>query len=66
VELDGEDVLLRPGDVLLIPSNAPHLLEALEDSEGTDVFIPPREDLLPAYCWMIEPHEPALPKRRAT
>ena len=47
VKLDGTDVLLRPGDILLIPSNAPHLLEALEDSVGTDVFTPPREDLMP-------------------
>src|SRR5260370_14182044 len=47
VALDGDDVLLRSGDVLLIPSNATHLLEALEDSVGTDVFTPPREDLMP-------------------
>jgi quercetin dioxygenase-like cupin family protein len=47
VELDGKDVLLRPGDILLIPSNAPHLFEALEDSVETDVFTPPREDLMP-------------------
>jgi len=47
VELDGKDVLLRPGDILLIPCNAPHLFEALEDSVETDVFTPPREDLMP-------------------
>jgi quercetin dioxygenase-like cupin family protein len=47
VELDGKDVMLRPGDILLIPSNAPHLVEALEDSVETDVFTPPREDLMP-------------------
>jgi quercetin dioxygenase-like cupin family protein len=47
VELDGKDVLLRPGDILLIPSNVPHLFEALEDSVETDVFTPPREDLMP-------------------
>src|SRR6266850_7658898 len=47
VELDGKDVLLRPGDILLIPSNASHLFEALEDSVETDVFTPPREDLMP-------------------
>jgi quercetin dioxygenase-like cupin family protein len=47
VQLDGKDALLRPGDILLIPSNAPHLFEALEDSVETDVFTPPREDLMP-------------------
>jgi quercetin dioxygenase-like cupin family protein len=47
VELDGKDVMLRPGDILLIPSNAPRLVEALEDSVETDVFTPPREDLMP-------------------
>jgi quercetin dioxygenase-like cupin family protein len=39
VELDGKDVLL--------PSTTPHLFEALEDSVETDVFTPPREDLMP-------------------
>jgi len=45
VELDGETVVLHPGDVLLVPSNSPHLVEALEDSIETDVFTPTREDL---------------------
>jgi quercetin dioxygenase-like cupin family protein len=44
VVLDGEEIILRAGDVLRIPSNAPHSVEALEDSTGTDVFSPARED----------------------
>ena len=47
VELNGETLVLQPGDVLLVPSNAPHLVEALEDSVETDVFTPTREDLKP-------------------
>ena len=39
-----EDVLLRPGEVLVIPANLPHLAEALEDSVDFDLFAPPRED----------------------
>lgn len=39
-----EDVLLRPGEVLVIPANFPHLAEALEDSVDFDLFAPPRED----------------------
>ncbi len=39
-----EDVLLEAGQVLPIPSDVPHSLEALEDSLATDVFSPPRQD----------------------
>jgi quercetin dioxygenase-like cupin family protein len=45
IEVDGEEFRLVPGDVLRIPSNAMHFLEALEDSAATDVFTPAREDL---------------------
>jgi quercetin dioxygenase-like cupin family protein len=40
----GEEVLLEAGDVLHIPSGAPHDVEALEDSLATDIFSPARED----------------------
>jgi quercetin dioxygenase-like cupin family protein len=30
--------------VLRIPSNAPHLVEAIEDSVGIELFTPARED----------------------
>ncbi len=43
-EIDGQHLLLRPGDVLVIPPNSPHRVEALEDSSATDLFTPPRED----------------------
>ena len=39
-----EEYELRPGDVVMIPSNVPHAAEALEDSRVLDVFSPPRED----------------------
>jgi quercetin dioxygenase-like cupin family protein len=45
LEVDGEECVLRAGDVLRIPPDAPHMLEALEDSLATDVFSPAREDL---------------------
>jgi quercetin dioxygenase-like cupin family protein len=40
----GREVIVRPGDVLPIPPNVPHMVEALEDSMATDLFCPPRED----------------------
>jgi len=42
-----EGVLLRPGDILLIPSNNP-LIEALEGFRGDDVFTAGKTD--EAYC----------------
>jgi quercetin dioxygenase-like cupin family protein len=44
---DGEEeVLVRAGEVLHIPSNVPHKAEALEDTLDVDVFDPPRQDWL--------------------
>ena len=40
---DGE-VVLRAGEVLLIPANVPHAAEALEDTVDIDFFAPRRED----------------------
>jgi quercetin dioxygenase-like cupin family protein len=40
---DGEKTL-RAGDMLTIPPHIPHKVEALEDSEATDLFSPIRED----------------------
>jgi len=44
-ELD-QVVDVKPGEVLLIPSNVPHKAEALEDTLDVDVFSPPRQDWL--------------------
>jgi len=42
--IDGVPSDLGPGDVIQVPSNAPHNLEALEDATLTEVFSPRRED----------------------
>jgi quercetin dioxygenase-like cupin family protein len=42
----GEEVIVRAGEVLHIPSNVPHKAEALEDTLDVDVFDPPRQDWL--------------------
>lgn len=39
-------VTVRAGEVLHIPSNLPHMAEALEDTLDVDVFSPPRQDWL--------------------
>jgi quercetin dioxygenase-like cupin family protein len=41
-----EEVVVRAGEVLHIPSNVPHKAEALEDTLDVDVFSPPRQDWL--------------------
>jgi len=41
-----EEVIVRAGEVLVIPSNVPHQAEALEDTLDVDVFSPPRQDWL--------------------
>jgi quercetin dioxygenase-like cupin family protein len=43
-EIEGEQIVLKAGDVLVIPPDTPHLVTALEDSTATDLFTPPRED----------------------
>ena len=42
--VDGSRVLLKAGDVLVIPSNAIHSGTALTDLRLTDAFCPVRED----------------------
>ena len=41
-----EELVVRGGEVLVIPSNVPHEAEALEDTLDVDVFSPPRQDWL--------------------
>mgnify|MGYP001271765629 FL=1 len=42
---DGEEeVVVRAGEVLVIPSNVVHKAEALEDTVDVDIFSPPRQD----------------------
>jgi unsaturated pyranuronate lyase len=41
-----EEITVRTGEVLHLPSNVWHEAEALEDTLDMDVFSPPREDWL--------------------
>ena len=41
-----EEIIVRAGEVLHIPSNVPHEARALEDTLDVDVFSPPRQDWL--------------------
>ncbi len=43
-EEQNEEVIVRAGEVLIIPSNLLHSAEALEDTFELDVFNPPRAD----------------------
>ena len=39
-----KEVVVRAGEVMLIPPDEPHAAEAVEDMTGIDIFTPPRED----------------------
>jgi len=41
-----EQIVVRAGEVLVIPPNVPHQAEALEDTLDVDIFSPPRQDWL--------------------
>ncbi|HEU4994510.1 MAG TPA: cupin domain-containing protein [Gemmatimonadaceae bacterium] len=45
-EDEKEQLVIRAGEVLHIPSNVWHKAEALEDTLDVDVFSPPRQDWL--------------------
>jgi quercetin dioxygenase-like cupin family protein len=42
--LEGKDIVVRAGEILVIPANVPHSAEALEDTVDLDLFCPPRAD----------------------
>ncbi len=44
--IDGEEITVREGEVLHIPSWVPHQAEALEDTFEIDIFSPIRQDWL--------------------
>jgi quercetin dioxygenase-like cupin family protein len=44
--IDGREIVVRAGETLVIPPNAPHSAIAEEDCTATDVFSPIREDWL--------------------
>jgi quercetin dioxygenase-like cupin family protein len=48
----GEEVVVREGEVLHIPSGAPHQAEALEDTFELDVFSPIRRE------WIDDQEQP--------
>jgi len=45
-EFDEREAIIGAGELMQIPSNEPHRVEALEDSIALDVFQPTREDWL--------------------
>jgi quercetin dioxygenase-like cupin family protein len=43
---DADGIVVRRGELLVIPSSVPHRAIAIEDTLDLDVFAPPREDWL--------------------
>ena len=46
--VDGEEIIVREGEVLHIPTGLPHQAEALEDTLELDVFSPVRAEWMDA------------------
>jgi unsaturated pyranuronate lyase len=46
--VDGEEIIVREGEVLHIPSRLPHQAEALEDTLELDIFSPIRAEWMNA------------------
>jgi len=44
--VEGEEIIVKEGEVLHIPSGTPHQAEALEDTFELDIFSPVRTDWL--------------------
>jgi len=42
--IDGREIVVNAGEVLTIPPNMPHKVEAVEDTVDFDIFNPPRAD----------------------
>ncbi len=42
--VDGKAVVVRAGEMIVLPPNVPHSATALEDTEDIDFFAPPRQD----------------------
>ena len=45
-EVEGKEVVVHKGEVLLIPASVPHRAVALEDALSLDIFSPIRKDWL--------------------
>ena len=57
-ENQDEEVIVKAGEVLVIPSNLPHSAEALEDTFDIDIFDPPRQDWLDGTDKYLREDEP--------
>lgn len=53
-----EEIIVRAGEVLVIPPFLPHSAEALEDTLDVDIFNPPREDWLDGSDTYLRNSEP--------
>lgn len=43
-EIDGQKIVLKKGETMIIPPNVPHAAVALEDTLDLDIFSPVRRD----------------------
>ena len=51
--VDGDEVIVREGEILHVPPQVPHQAEAIEDTFTLDLFCPIRSE------WLDQPQPPA-------
>ena len=61
--ITGEEIVVREGEVLHIPSWVPHQAEALEDTFEIDVFSPIRQDWLDGNRQLLQGRADAGPRQ---
>lgn len=44
IEMQGEQISVRSGELIIIPSDVPHKVTVMEDTTSLDIFSPPRAD----------------------
>jgi unsaturated pyranuronate lyase len=61
-QIDGKQIDVRGGEVLLIPPHMPHEALAIEDTIDIDIFNPPRQDWIDKSDAYLRNAAPAAPE----
>ena len=57
--VDGDEVIVREGEILHVPPHVPHQAEAIEDTFTLDLFCPVRHE------WLDQPQPETVPAEEA-
>jgi quercetin dioxygenase-like cupin family protein len=63
--IDGREIVVNAGEVLTIPPDMPHAVEAMVDTVDLDVFTPPRADWISRDDSYLRAGAPAAPAKKS-